>query len=80
MSQQSDHCVVVCTTRLSRLRRHELGLIDDAQWARFQQKQANLVAERTRLGLTRVQPDAPVAVAMAEASGQNVREVRLLRL
>jgi tRNA modifying enzyme MnmG/GidA C-terminal domain/Glucose inhibited division protein A len=55
----------------------ELGLIDDAQWARFQAKQDAMADERLRLAATRVQPDAPVAVAMAEISGQNVPEVLL---
>lgn len=66
----------------------EWGLLDDRRWGLFQEKQGRIQAEHARLAATRVPPTAPVAVAVAEASGQNVtlnsslavRFVALLRL
>jgi hypothetical protein len=44
----------------------------------FQEKRARVDGEKERLCSIRVQPDSPVAVEVAEVSGQNVTKVRFL--
>lgn len=50
----------------------ELGLVDDRRWQFFKSKMDRLAAEEARLGSIRVGPDAPLALAAAETSGQAV--------
>jgi tRNA uridine 5-carboxymethylaminomethyl modification enzyme len=43
----------------------ELGLVDDARWARFEAKRAAIAAESERLATSFVHPDTPAARALA---------------
>ncbi|MFN2337473.1 MAG: tRNA uridine-5-carboxymethylaminomethyl(34) synthesis enzyme MnmG [Gammaproteobacteria bacterium] len=45
-------------------RGRELGLVDDARWARFEQQQTAVQAEQQRLAGLLVRPDSPVAAAL----------------
>ncbi|MEZ5568436.1 MAG: tRNA uridine-5-carboxymethylaminomethyl(34) synthesis enzyme MnmG [Halioglobus sp.] len=56
----------------------QLGLVDDARWARFTQKQAAIVAEQARLATTFVHPGTPAATALeAQLSKPITREYAL---
>jgi hypothetical protein len=48
----------------------ELGLVDDARWARFCDKQDAIAREQARLAALRVRPDTPPARALAERCGE----------
>ncbi|MDX1460537.1 MAG: tRNA uridine-5-carboxymethylaminomethyl(34) synthesis enzyme MnmG, partial [Xanthomonadales bacterium] len=47
----------------------ELGLVDDARWQRFESKQAQIEAERERLGAIWVTPGSHMADSLARQSG-----------
>ncbi|MCB1841689.1 MAG: tRNA uridine-5-carboxymethylaminomethyl(34) synthesis enzyme MnmG, partial [Halioglobus sp.] len=56
----------------------QLGLVDDARWARFTQKQAAIVAEQARLATTFVHPGTLAATALeAQLSKPITREYAL---
>ncbi|CAL8463849.1 g3383 [Coccomyxa elongata] len=50
----------------------ELGLVDDARWRMFQDKQAAIDAEKERLASVRVREDSALAQEAAHISGQQV--------
>ncbi len=51
----------------------EVGLIDDRRWDLFEQKQANIVAEKERLHETRVKEHEPLGVAIASDIQQKIK-------
>jgi len=59
----------------------ELGVVDDARWARFEQKREAITREQQRLRDTWARPGQPLAAAVAELTGQTLaREYRLAEL
>ena len=48
----------------------EWGVVDNAHWARFQDRMARIDREQTRLEAVRVRPDSDVAREAAQLSGQ----------
>jgi tRNA uridine 5-carboxymethylaminomethyl modification enzyme len=62
-------------------RGRELGLVDDARWARFEQKQAAVQAEQQRLTALLVRPDSAAATALqARLENPLAREHRVMEL
>jgi tRNA uridine 5-carboxymethylaminomethyl modification enzyme len=59
----------------------ELGVVDDARWARFEQKREAITREQQRLRETWARPGQPLAAAVAELAGQALaHEYRLAEL
>lgn len=56
----------------------QVGLISDARWAAYEQKQARIEAEKARLAATRVAEDSELAAAVAAASGQSLQRSQTL--
>ena len=52
----------------------EIGLIDDDRWAAFQQKQANITAEKERLHSTRIKAHEPVGQRIITETEQNIKD------
>ncbi len=52
----------------------EIGLIDDDRWAAFQQKQANITAEKERLHSTRIKAHEPVGKRIIAETEQNIKD------
>ncbi|MCW9058791.1 MAG: tRNA uridine-5-carboxymethylaminomethyl(34) synthesis enzyme MnmG [Gammaproteobacteria bacterium] len=62
-------------------RGRELGLVDDARWAHFEQQQAAVQAEQQRLAGLLVRPDSAMAAALnAHLENPLVREHRAMEL
>ena len=62
-------------------RGRELGLVDEARWTRFEQKQAAVQAEQQRLAGLLVRPDSAMAAALnARLENPLVREHRAMEL
>ena len=51
----------------------EMGLIDDRRWERYQQKQANITAEKERLHSTRVKGHEEIGQQIAADTGQKIK-------
>jgi len=51
----------------------DLGLIDDRRWQHFQHKQAQIAAEKTRLGETRIKAHDAVGQQIAADTGQRIK-------
>ena len=51
----------------------EIGLIDDRRWASFQNKQANITAEKERVQQTRIKERDEVGQAIASEKGQKIK-------
>jgi tRNA uridine 5-carboxymethylaminomethyl modification enzyme len=51
----------------------EIGLVDDLHWQRFQQKQANIVAEKERLHETRIKEHDDLGKAIAAHTQQAIK-------
>ncbi len=51
----------------------EIGLIDDRRWALYEQKQANITAEKERLHGTRVKAHDEIGQQIIAATGQNIK-------
>lgn len=56
----------------------DLGLIDDLRWQYFQQKQANIQAEKVRLSQVRVKEHDAIGQAIAADTGQRIKGSILL--
>jgi len=57
---------------------HDLGLIDEARWRRFSEKEELLVVEQERLRNTWILPDSSAAGRLEAALGQPLRNERSL--
>jgi tRNA uridine 5-carboxymethylaminomethyl modification enzyme len=51
----------------------EIGLIDDCRWELYQQKQANITAEKERLHSTRVKGHEAIGQQIASDTGQKIK-------
>ncbi|ACK70186.1 glucose inhibited division protein A [Gloeothece citriformis PCC 7424] len=51
----------------------EIGLIDDRRWQLFQQKQANIIAEKERLHETRIKENDELGKAIVADTGQKIK-------